>query len=132
MECSSAQKAGVMRSSFTPDPAGARAARRFARQALARYEEQAAVAELIVSELAANVVRHANTPFEVEVQAGRRLIRVSVSDGAAVDLRVTAAAGDATSGRGLAIVDSLSHRWGVDKTGDGKTVWAELLCPEVE
>ena len=90
------------------------------------------MAELIVSELASNVVRHANTPFEVEVQAGRRLIRVSVIDGAAVDLRVTAAAGDATSGRGLTIVDALSYRWGVDKTSDGKTVWAELLCPEVE
>ena len=85
-----------------------------------------------MSELATNVVRHADTPFEVEVQAGRRVIRISVSDGAAVDLRVTAAEGDATSGRGLAIVESLSYRWGVDRTANGKTVWAELLCPEVE
>ena len=126
------QRTGPVRSQFAPDPAGARAARKFAREVLDCYEEQADAAELIVAELAANVVRHADTPFEVEVQAGRRLIRVSVSDGAAADLRVSAAAGDATSGRGLAIVDSLAYRWGVDKTQAGKTVWAELLCPEMD
>lgn len=130
MACEAAQSAQGLRSSFRADPAGARAARKFTRQALARYEEQADLAELIVSELATNVVRHAETGFDVEVHIGARFIRVSVSDGAAVDLRVTAAAGDATSGRGLAIVDSLAYRWGVARTEDGKTVWAELLRPE--
>ena len=118
-----------MRQTFEPVPAGARAARKFARAALAEYEEQADVAELIVSELAANVVRHADTSFEVGVEVDDRVIRLSVSDGAAVDLRVTAAAGDATSGRGLAIVESLAYRWGVERTTIGKTVWVELLRP---
>ena len=126
------QETRTARASFTSDPLGARAARKFVRQALARYEEQAEVAELIVSELATNVVRHADTPFDVEVEARGGLIRVRVSDGAAVDLRVTAAAGDATSGRGLAIVDSLAYRWGVERTDEGKTVWAELLCPRAD
>ena len=130
--CETAQPVGTTRCSFRADAAGARGARKFARKVLASYGDQAAVAELIVAELAANVVRHANTPFQVEVQAGGRLIRVAVRDGAAVDLRATAAAGDATSGRGLAIVESLAYRWGVDRTDAGKTVWAELLCPEID
>ncbi len=131
MESARIRAAPAVRKTFPPDPAGARAARKFAREALARYEEQAPIVELIVAELATNVVRHADTPFEVEIQPGRRLIRVNVRDGAAVDLRAAAAAGDATSGRGLAIVESLAYRWGVERTEDGKTVWAELLCPEV-
>lgn len=129
MACAEAGGVSFVRQTFQPDPAGARAARKFARAALADYEEQADLAELIVSELAANVVRHAETSFEVGVEVGDSVIRLSVSDGAAVDLRVTAAEGDATSGRGLAIVESLAYRWGVERTTDGKTVWVELVRP---
>ena len=32
------------------------------------------------------------------------------------------------TGRGLALIEALSHRWGVDRgPGEGKTVWSELL-----
>ncbi len=37
---------------------------------------------------------------------------------------------DATSGRGLAMVDALSRRWGVGRQGGGKTVWAELAVAD--
>ena len=110
---------------FPADPAGARAARRFARQALWDLGPVAEVAELLVSELASNVVRHASTSFTVEVEPGDP-VRVVVSDGVAVDLRVTAARDDATSGRGLLILDALAHRWGVTRDGAGKRVWFEL------
>jgi hypothetical protein len=33
---------------------------------------------------------------------------------------------NATSGRGLGIVDALADRWGITPTADGKTVWFEL------
>ena len=33
---------------------------------------------------------------------------------------------DAVDGRGLAIVEALSRRWGVDRDGLGQCVWAEL------
>lgn len=110
---------------FPADPAGARAARRFTRQALWDLGPVAEVAELLVSELATNVVRHAATPFTVVVEPGDP-VRVVVSDGVAADLRATAADGDATSGRGLMILDALAHRWGVDATEGGKHVWFEL------
>ena len=110
---------------FPADPAGARAARRFARQALWDLGPVAEVAELLVSELATNAVRHASTPFTVVVEAGDP-VRVVVSDGVAVDLRVTASEDDATSGRGLLILDALAHRWGVTQDGAGKQVWFEL------
>ena len=114
-------------SSFDADPAGARAARRFARHALAHLGEVAEVAELLVSELASNVVRHASTRFTVDVYVGDP-VRVVVSDGVAVDLRVAAAADDATSGRGLLILDALAERWGAETTTSGKQVWFELAC----
>ncbi|HVF04532.1 MAG TPA: ATP-binding protein [Frankiaceae bacterium] len=110
---------------FPADPVGARAARRFARQALWDLGPVAEVAELLVSELATNVVRHATTPFTVDVNPGDP-VRVVVSDGVGVDLQATAAAPDDTSGRGLLILDSLAHRWGVERTDAGKRVWFEL------
>jgi hypothetical protein len=36
----------------------------------------------------------------------------------------------ATTGRGMALVDGLSDRWGVDAAGDGKTVWCEVSAPD--
>jgi hypothetical protein len=36
---------------------------------------------------------------------------------------------NAMSGRGLAMVEVLSDRWGIDSFGDaGKTVWFEMRC----
>ena len=33
---------------------------------------------------------------------------------------------DATSGRGLALVQSLADNWGIERTPVGKTVWFEI------
>ncbi len=111
---------------FPADPGGARAARKLVRRELAALGAVAEVAELLVSELASNVVRHAGTQFTVEVAADADPVRIAVSDGLAVDLRVTAAADDATAGRGLMILDALARRWGVERHGGGKCVWFEL------
>lgn len=115
---------------FPADPAGARAARRFARQALWDLGPVGEVAELLVSELASNVVRHATTAFTVAVELGDP-VRVVVSDGAAVDLRAAAAAADPTAEHGLLILESLAHRWGVETTDAGQHVWFELVPDEV-
>lgn len=114
---------------FLPEALGARQARRFVRGELAAMGPVAELAELLVSELVTNVVRHARTPFTVAVTDGDP-IRVSVRDGVAADLRVTAARGDATSGRGLAILEALAHRWGVEPREGGKEVWFELLATQ--
>ncbi len=111
---------------FEGGPCAAREARRFAGSVLDTYGEVAETAELLVSELATNVVRHSSPPFTVEVGVNCELVRVSVADGTAVDLRATNARGDETSGRGLQLVEALSRRWGVERTADGKRVWFEL------
>ncbi|MFF8607858.1 ATP-binding protein [Streptomyces sp. NPDC015346] len=89
--------------------------------------------QLCVSELLANVITHVGegTPVTLHVRAtadGRT--RVEVTD---PDPRVWPVLRDATggdeSGRGLALLDAVSVRWGVEAgPGPGsKTVWCELL-----
>lgn len=79
-------------------------------------------ADLLVSELATNVVKHAKTSFTVSVAVAGR-VRVEVSDGKA-DLG-EAVATDLTSdgGRGLRIVQALAEGWGIDTGPSGKIAW---------
>jgi anti-sigma regulatory factor (Ser/Thr protein kinase) len=91
----------------------------------------AATAELLISELASNAVRHARTPFEVQVWAGPAGLRAEVVDGS-VDLPVLGDWGaDADRGRGLRILDSLASAWGVERRAGAKAVWFELGLPEM-
>lgn len=114
------------RREFDNSPYSARDARRFVRSILAPYDEVASCAELLVSELATNVIRHASTPFSVDVTIEGDITRVGVTDGVGVDLVVNEATGEDTSGRGLQVLDRLALRWGVERTPTGKRVWFEL------
>ncbi|MFI9061395.1 ATP-binding protein [Streptomyces sp. NPDC053429] len=95
--------------------------------------DTADAAELVVSELVTNALRHSGAPRgrDIGVRLARRegRVRVEVSDaGAVVDLAPqTATAGD-ERGRGLAIVAALAERWGCRPRphGIGKAVWAEV------
>ena len=88
------------------------------------------VATLVLSELMTNALRHAHraegygigTRF-VSVDGG---MRIEVHDAGQARPRVKRAGADDESGRGLALVDTLTGgRWGVrDGEGDGKAVWA--------
>ncbi|MBQ0983560.1 ATP-binding protein [Streptomyces sp. F63] len=88
-------------------------------------------AELLISELMTNAVRHARVPHGREIEARfeltGRLLRLEVSD-ASDRLPVPAQAGaDAEGGRGLALVAALSYDWGIrPREGVGKCVWALL------
>jgi two-component sensor histidine kinase len=80
-------------------------------------------AVLVVSELAANAVKHARTPFQVAITADEP-IRIEVIDQAPITPAVT---DPSKHGWGMRIVRQLSDRWGVDQIeGDGKIVWAEV------
>lgn len=81
---------------------------------------------LIVSELAANAVQHARTPFSVEAQRDRDLARVIVRDSSALQPVMRHSDPTAPGGRGLALVNVLAHSWGVTRTPDGKKVWATI------
>ncbi|MGH3371896.1 MAG: ATP-binding protein [Nocardioidaceae bacterium] len=83
---------------------------------------------LVVSELATNAMLHARTPFTVYLSGDDTSVLLTVVDGSAsVLVHVTADDLD-DGGRGLSIVDALSHGWGVsDGYGGGKSVWASFL-----
>ena len=81
---------------------------------------------LLTSELVSNVVLHAATPFELEVQQADGVVRVVVRDGSTQPPIVHDPAPDETGGRGLLLVHSLATRWGYETSKHGKSVWFEL------
>ena len=114
--------------------ASVRAARERLRGALcdrcpeARMED----ARVVVSELVANSLRHAQPLDDHTIAVGWSMepdvLRVSVTDGGSpTSVPTTRRPGElATGGRGLKIVQTLAERWGVDTKGSTTTVWAEL------
>jgi two-component sensor histidine kinase len=112
---------------FTPDLGSARLARRFADDSLASVDVDADLAVLLVSELATNAVMHARTDFIVRVWVNNdRGVRIEVEDENERRPSVAYAPIEATSGRGLQLVQTLSDAWGVDARQHGKVVWFEL------
>ena len=82
---------------------------------------------LVASELATNSLVHAQTAFSVTLAAADQTVLLTVRDDSpALPVRRTAQAMDLT-GRGLEIVDSVSHGWGTNEDGAGsKAVWASF------
>jgi anti-sigma regulatory factor (Ser/Thr protein kinase) len=95
-------------------------------------EDLAWRAELVVTELATNAVRHARTLFTVAMTWDGRRLRIEVSDAQPVPPRTVqeAPSPDATGGRGLLLVEQLSDRWGYHPHERGKTIWCDLLPGE--
>ncbi len=86
-------------------------------------------AELLVSELVANSVLHTSSDPELVVYLTGHSLRVEVRDGdprppLLLDLGTTA-----STGRGMALLDRVASRWGVDELRGGKSVWFELDVP---
>jgi hypothetical protein len=114
---------------FTPDSTTPAAARRLVTDTLRRWGSDpraAADAELIISELSTNAIVHGGTELAVLITRGSTGIRIEVTDAGGGIPRREHAEVTANSGRGLAIVDVLAARWGVDYCTRGKTVWAEV------
>jgi anti-sigma regulatory factor (Ser/Thr protein kinase) len=113
---------------FSAEPQSVGAARRFAVAALhdAPSEVLEAV-KLMVSELATNSIRHAETGFRLSICHAHGAIRVEVTDHAGGTPTVRSPGPEDPSGRGLRIVSMLSEAWGVDRAAaPGKTVWFTL------
>ncbi|KOV56096.1 hypothetical protein ADL00_27640 [Streptomyces sp. AS58] len=124
-----------------PDPAEVGRARRWARSRLAGcgIEVDESLAEtliLLVSELVTNAVVHTGCPAVLRLSlaqsaAESATVRVEVADGSARAPVPRWVDGDATGGRGLALVDGLADRWGWSPDGAGKQIWCELdRCAE--
>jgi anti-sigma regulatory factor (Ser/Thr protein kinase) len=87
-------------------------------------------AELVVTELVANAVRHAGSEITIRLAALDGTpggVRAEVSDSSTRPARPRHANALEESGRGLYLVDQLSSRWGADATTGGKTIWAEIV-----
>ena len=81
---------------------------------------------LLVSELVANAVRHAETEsFEIRVDLKPQGLRIEVHDHGGGFVPEIAPSDNGTGGYGLYIVDRLADRWGVDRGADG-VIWLEL------
>ncbi|RZS90907.1 serine phosphatase RsbU (regulator of sigma subunit) [Motilibacter rhizosphaerae] len=110
-------------------PAGVRAGRQYVeREVMARGAQAVADdAALVAAELLANAIQHGLPPVYVRVAGDADCIRVEVRD---ADPRSPVRPAPSTSnmtGRGLALVEAVSARWGVERGGEGgKVVWAEL------
>jgi anti-sigma regulatory factor (Ser/Thr protein kinase) len=84
-------------------------------------------AVLVITELLANVVEHARTPFRVVAELRVRVLYLAVADEGAG--RAPIGMGCAISGyvSGLRLVNAVALRWGWQQHETGKTVWAEFL-----
>ncbi|MFF3357125.1 ATP-binding protein [Streptomyces sp. NPDC002917] len=112
-------------------PESAAAARELARTALTAWGQDELIEDalLIITELVSNAVEHGRIgPIRIIVtQPTKRFIRLGVVDRSkAIPIMRLDSNQDDVHGRGLLLVDALSHRWGTDLYRWGKQVWGEL------
>ena len=106
---------------FAAEPESARDVRRFVKGQLAAVPAADDVV-LAASELAANVIRHAQTEFTVRLVTDD-VVRLEVSDGSSI---IPAVEDLAESSRGLRMIEAMAETWGVELRDSGKVVWAEF------
>ncbi|MGC5565355.1 ATP-binding protein [Streptomyces sp. FR-108] len=113
-------------------PSSALSARRLVRIALTNWRLQQLVddAELVVSELVSNAVRHTSSRV-IRVTAAWPMdtrVRIGVVDRSRTIPHLQYADRDhiRPHGRGLLMVDALTYRWGTDLYPWGKMVWGDL------
>ncbi len=114
---------------FDCDPAHVRLARDFVAQTLREWslDDLVGDTQLVVSELASNAVLHSRTEVRLTLRSdGKLWVRIELRDENPRLPVPVAFSEDATSGRGLAMVDALAMSWGVGREEGGKTVWAEI------
>lgn len=116
---------------FTADPEEVATLRHVVRLRLTAWglHELTDTAQLCVSELVSNVLTHVGigTPGSLSVSMRGTYLRIEVHD---PDTRalptLVAAEADAEGGRGMALVDALTDRWGVQLHENRKVTWCEL------
>lgn len=118
---------------FPAMPEQVRAARKFVHGLVGDGHPRADDLLLVASELAGNAVQHGGRgagpgqEFVVSVTFAAKAVVVAVRDGGLTGVpHVKACDEDAVGGRGLALVESVSRRWGFQRDSAGTVVWAEL------
>jgi anti-sigma regulatory factor (Ser/Thr protein kinase) len=93
-------------------------------------EDQVDGAVLMLSEMLTNVLVHTEGDAVVVAECsgsrGSRLLRVDVADTSDALPHRRSPGELASSGRGLMLMEMLAGTWGVDPSGEGKTIWFEM------
>ena len=110
---------------FEHSPQSVAAARRFATETLRGMPKDVVeAAELMVSELATNCVRHTESGFLLTIDNVGGEVRIEATDAGRGEPTMRSPRVTDPTGRGLQIIDMLATTWGVlQRSGSGKTVW---------
>jgi anti-sigma regulatory factor (Ser/Thr protein kinase) len=91
-------------------------------------DELVDTAVLLTSEVVTNAILHARSNVVVIIVVTPPIVRVEVSDDAERYPEMRRADEEATSGRGMTLVDALASAWGVQPANGGKCVWFEVAA----
>ena len=122
----------LVRMSVLPEPTSVGRARTFLRTTLDDWDADAfeEAATLLVSEVVTNLVLHARTAGELVVELSDDRLRVELHDGTRSLPQAKHYGLEATTGRGIGLLESMSSSWGAEVTPSGKRVWFELEAGE--
>jgi anti-sigma regulatory factor (Ser/Thr protein kinase) len=113
-----------------PSAGSVSAARRVVRELLAVWDvpHDREDAELLVTELVANVVDHVRgeADLTLELSLSDTWLRIGVVDGSSIRPVVQELSHERPRGRGMRLVEEIADRWGADDHKGGKRVWFEM------
>jgi len=119
----------VVEREFAPDKREVAHARAVVRAACAEWgipPETADDLALVVSELVTNAVIHAASAVRLALISEEDALRLEVHDDLAARPVARPESPHTAGGRGLHVVEALTQRWGVNRHGAGKCIWAEI------
>jgi len=113
-----------------PTSGSVTAARRVVRELLAVWDvpHDREDAELLVTELVANVVDHVRgeADLTLELSVSDTWLRIAVVDGSSIRPVVQELSHERPRGRGMRLVEAIADRWGAEDHEGGKRVWFEM------
>jgi anti-sigma regulatory factor (Ser/Thr protein kinase) len=83
-------------------------------------------AALVASELVTNAILRSGGTVHLAVQMTAERLQVSVTDHDSAPPAAQESGPLSSNGRGVAVVEALSLRWGVDSTSGGTRVWVDV------
>ncbi|MFF1544680.1 ATP-binding protein [Streptomyces sp. NPDC058291] len=118
---------------FVAKPEEATALRRLMRLHLGLWglPEVIEAAQLCVTELLSNVITHVGpgTPTTLSVSMNGGHVRIEIQDPDTRALPTLLQTGaESEGGRGMALIDAMAVRWGVEPRADRKVTWCELAA----